>query len=130
MGNYLADRRKELGLTQKFVAEQVGVSEATVSRWESGEIANMRRDKIVLYAKVLKTTPIFIMTGQKEEKTKWEKNPESKFDFSYKDSISFDDFTYALLDESKELTDENKDKLLEMAKFFKMQQDKEKQRKE
>lgn len=130
MGNYLADRRKELGLTQKFVAEQVGVSEATVSRWESGEIANMRRDKIVLYAKVLKTTPIFIMTGQKEEKTKWEKNPESKFDSSYKDSISFDDFTYALLDESKELTDENKDKLLEMAKFFKLQQDKEKQRKE
>ncbi|MCC8075743.1 MAG: LexA family transcriptional regulator [Clostridiales bacterium] len=64
MSNYLADRRKELGLTQKDVASFVGVSEGTVSRWESGEIANMRRDKINLYAKVLKTTPAFIMTGE------------------------------------------------------------------
>ncbi|WP_085833874.1 helix-turn-helix domain-containing protein [Clostridium merdae] len=39
--------------------------------------------------------------------------------------ITFDDFTYAFLDESKELTQENKQKLLEMAKFFKQQQDKE-----
>lgn len=41
--------------------------------------------------------------------------------------VSFDDFTYAFLDESKELTEENKAKLLEMAKFFKQQQDKENQ---
>ena len=40
--------------------------------------------------------------------------------------ITFDDFTYAFLDESKELTEENKKKLLEMAKFFKEQQEKEK----
>lgn len=38
--------------------------------------------------------------------------------------VTFDDFTYAFLDESKELTEENKQKLLEMAKFFKQQQDK------
>ena len=38
MANYLAARRNELGLTQKEIAEQVGVSEGTVSRWESGSI--------------------------------------------------------------------------------------------
>lgn len=64
MGNYLADRRIELGLTQKEVAEAVGVTEATVSRWESGTIANMRRDKINLLAKALHATPSFIMTGE------------------------------------------------------------------
>lgn len=64
MENYLAERRKSLGLTQKEVAVAVGVSEATVSRWESGEIANMRRDRIAAYATVLKTTPSFIMTGE------------------------------------------------------------------
>lgn len=64
MGNYLSDRRKSLGLTQKEVAELVEVSEATVSRWESGEIANMRRDRIAAYAKALRTTPGFIMTGE------------------------------------------------------------------
>ena len=67
MGNYLADRRKALGLTQKEVAELVEVSEATVSRWESGEIANMRRDRIAAYAKALKTTPVFIMTGNEAD---------------------------------------------------------------
>lgn len=64
MPNYLADRRKELGITQKEVADYVGVSEATVSRWESGAIANMRRDRINLYAKILCTRPSFIMTGE------------------------------------------------------------------
>ena len=64
MSSYLADRRKELGLTMKQVAEAVGVSEATVSRWESGQIANMRRDRISTYAKVLQVRPTFIMTGE------------------------------------------------------------------
>lgn len=48
----------------KQVAEAVGVSEATVSRWESGQIANMRRDRINSYAQILQTTPNFIMTGE------------------------------------------------------------------
>ena len=63
MGNYLADRRSELGYTQKEIASMVGVTEATISRWESGAIANMRRDRINLLANALKTTPDFIMTG-------------------------------------------------------------------
>lgn len=64
MGNYLSKRRKEIGLTQREVAEAVGVAEATVSRWESGEIANMRRDKISALAKVLHCSPDFVMTGE------------------------------------------------------------------
>ena len=47
-------RRKQLHLTLKEVADYVGVSEATVSRWESGNIANMRRDRIATLAKILK----------------------------------------------------------------------------
>ena len=46
VGKLLRDRRNELSLTQRQVANQVGVTEATVSRWESGDIDNMRRDKI------------------------------------------------------------------------------------
>lgn len=77
MGNYLLARRKELGLTQKYVADQIGVTEATVSRWESGEIANMRRDKVMLYAKVLQTSPDFILTGKIEQ----EAESESTYSF-------------------------------------------------
>lgn len=57
----LRDRRKELNLTMLEVAQRTGVSEATVSRWESGDIANMRRDKIVALAKALQVAPAFIM---------------------------------------------------------------------
>lgn len=46
----IKERRLELRLTMKEVADHVGVSEATVSRWEKGEIANMKRDKIVKLA--------------------------------------------------------------------------------
>lgn len=67
IGNYLADRRIALGYTQKEIAAMVGVTEATISRWESGTIANMRRDKINLLASALNTTPDFIMTGRTDE---------------------------------------------------------------
>ena len=69
MSNYLSERRKELGLTQKEVADAVGVAEATVSRWESGEIANMRRDRISALAKILKCSADFIMTGNQNAPT-------------------------------------------------------------
>lgn len=54
-------RRLELGLTMADVAQLVGVSEATISRWESGDIANMKRDKIVSLAQALHVSPSFIM---------------------------------------------------------------------
>ncbi len=57
----LKERRKEKGLTMKTVAEAVGVSEATVSRWESGNIANMGRSRIAALAKILDLSPSEIM---------------------------------------------------------------------
>ena len=57
----LASRRKDLGYTMKEVAALVGVSEATISRWESGDIANMRRDRIAKLAQALQISPAVIM---------------------------------------------------------------------
>ena len=34
----IKEKRILLGMTMKEVADKVGVSEATISRWESGEI--------------------------------------------------------------------------------------------
>ena len=59
--NIIKSRRIELGLTQFNVAKAVGVAEATVSRWESGNIENMKRDKIAKLANVLKISPAIIM---------------------------------------------------------------------
>lgn len=35
-GKYIADNRKSLGLTQKQVAEKLGMSDKSVSKWERG----------------------------------------------------------------------------------------------
>jgi len=63
----LKNRRIELGLTMLDVANKVGVSEGTISRWESGNIANMRRDKIVSLAKALDLSPAVIMGWDQED---------------------------------------------------------------
>lgn len=61
IGKKIRDQRTKLSLTQRDVANYVGVTEATVSRWESGEIDNMRRDKIAKLADILRVSPLLIM---------------------------------------------------------------------
>lgn len=63
----LKQRRLELGLTLDDVARIVNVSGATISRWESGDIENMRRDKIALLAKALQVSPSFIMEWEESD---------------------------------------------------------------
>ncbi len=62
----LRERRIEKGLTLSEVARDVGVSAATISRWESGDIANMKRDKIVNLANALDLSPAVIMGWEHE----------------------------------------------------------------
>lgn len=59
--NIIKNRRVEMNLTMKDLADLVGVSEGTISRWESGDIANMRRDKIAALANALHLSPAAIM---------------------------------------------------------------------
>lgn len=66
IGEKIKNKRKELSLTMLEVAEKTGVSEATVSRWESGDIANMRRDKIVSLASALQVSPGYLMDWDDE----------------------------------------------------------------
>jgi transcriptional regulator with XRE-family HTH domain len=37
LGNYIKSRRQNIGLTQKELAKLVGVTDVTISRWESGQ---------------------------------------------------------------------------------------------
>ena len=61
VGELIKTKRQALGITQKQIAEYVGVSEGTVSRWESGNIGNMRRDRIAKLAEILHVSPTAIM---------------------------------------------------------------------
>ena len=62
----IKNRRIELHLTLEDVAKCVRVSPATVPRWESGDIANMRRDKIALLSSVLQINPMVLMGWEDE----------------------------------------------------------------
>lgn len=63
----IKSQRIKQNLTLEEVANRVGVTKATVQRWESGLIANMKRDKIILLAQALATTPAYIL-GIEEDK--------------------------------------------------------------
>ena len=65
----LKQRRLELKMTPKDIADAVGVEESTVRKWELGIISNMKRDKIELLAKALKVSPLDIMGIQKDTPT-------------------------------------------------------------
>ena len=58
IGQFIHDRRVQLHLTLEEVANIVGVNKSTVKKWESGDISNMRRDKIALLAKALHISPV------------------------------------------------------------------------
>lgn len=53
MDKLIRDRRKELNITLEEIGDYVGVSKATVQRWETGGIANMRRDRIKKLSEIL-----------------------------------------------------------------------------
>ena len=67
MAQKIKELRQKRGLTLEQVANVVGVGKSTVRKWETGMIANMKRDKIAALAMALGTTPAYLM-GWDEEK--------------------------------------------------------------
>ena len=85
------------------VAMEIGIAKPTVSRWKTGSKPNHATAlKVADYFGV----PVSELTGEKEKAPTQEDERE----------ITFDDFTYAMQNESKELTDGDKQILLSLAK--------------
>lgn len=69
VGERIKNRRKQLGLSAEQIAAELGVSPATVYRYESNEIMNMRIDKLEPIAKALHTSPAYLMGWSEENAT-------------------------------------------------------------
>lgn len=67
---FIAQRRKELGLTLEEVGKACGVGKSTVKKWEDGFISNMKRDKIAALAAILKVSPLDLIGETTEAETK------------------------------------------------------------
>ena len=68
VGERIKSRRKEIGLSAEQVAKELGVSPATVYRYESNDIMNMRIDKLEPITKALRTTPAYLMGWEDDKK--------------------------------------------------------------
>lgn len=69
MSEKIASLRKQYGLTLEEVGKSVGVGKSTVRKWETGDIKNMRRDKIAKLAEALHTTPAYLMGWEDDDYT-------------------------------------------------------------
>ena len=61
MGEKINFLRLQNHMALEELGNKVGVGKSTVRKWETGLIANMRRDKIAKLAAALNTTPAYLM---------------------------------------------------------------------
>lgn len=104
MAQRIKTLRQEKGLTLEQVADVVGVGKSTVRKWETGMIANMRRDKIADLAKALGTTPAYLM-GWGDEDTRKEISPSE---------LKLTEGEKVLLDLFRQIPRENQQMVLQM----------------
>lgn len=101
---------EDLNIDQKELAKIAGVTEGAVSQWLSGTTTPKlgRLQKIALYYNI----PLSSLVGEEYPTT-------LSYNGSTDKTISVDEFTYALCNETKDLTEEQKNLLLSIAKGFK-----------
>lgn len=94
MAQKIKTLRKKKELTLEQVADIVGVGKSTVRKWETGIIANMKRDKIAALATALDTTPAFLMGWDEEA----EPQNESRINKLYEATADLSDAEMLALD--------------------------------
>lgn len=67
IGERLKQKRREKRLTLEQVGKLIGVSKQTVQRYESGEIINIPLTRLSEIARVLGTTPGYLMGWESED---------------------------------------------------------------
>lgn len=75
LGNKIAQRRKDLGMTQVSFADALSVTRQTVSRWEAGTVLP-DIDKIGDIARILGVSCDYLLKDEIEEASKLEGEPK------------------------------------------------------
>lgn len=118
-------QREILNLTLEEIGKYVGVGKSTVKKWESGNIKNMRRDKIQKLSEILQVSPDYLMGWSNKGyssklKRLREKETLSLEDVANKTSLSLEDLTKIENNEYVKLTNEN---LCELSTVLNIDQD-------
>ena len=106
---------KQKNVSKQKACLDCGLSRTAWNKWRAGATPN--GDALQALADYFGVTTDYLLTG---EETKKAPTPEGGRE------ITFDDFTYAFYEESKDLPEEKKKMLLDMARFMKADIEKEK----
>lgn len=98
VGEKIKLQRKKLGMTQTELGEKLGVQKNAVSKWECGRVDDIPASKIRAMAALFGVPTSYLIDDE---------------------AMDFDDFTYAMHNETKDLPEAKKQMLLEMARFMK-----------
>ncbi|MBE7010852.1 MAG: LexA family transcriptional regulator [Ruminococcaceae bacterium] len=69
-GERIKKKREESGLSLQDIAEKLAVNRSSVMRWENGETNRIKLPVIEKLAKILKTTPKYLMGYEDEDYSK------------------------------------------------------------
>lgn len=67
IGKKIRERRRELDISAVTLAERLGMSKATIHRYENGDIKNIKLPVVESIAQVLKVNPLWLL-GKSEVK--------------------------------------------------------------
>jgi transcriptional regulator with XRE-family HTH domain len=74
----IKQRRLALNLTLLQIADLLGVKEATVQRYESGDIKNIKHETITQLAEILKCSPAYLMGWENDSLASFPLNDTEK----------------------------------------------------
>lgn len=61
MGARIREKRRELDLTLEELGEKLGVQKSAISKWEKGEVLNIKREYISKMAGIFGVSPAWLM---------------------------------------------------------------------
>lgn len=123
IGRRIAQRRQALGLTLDDVADDIGVARSTIQRYEKGVIRKIKLPVIEAIARSLQVAPAWLC-GMSDDMCASDEAPIYP-NFTMEDfAITSDDFMHALYNESKSLSQEQKDMLLNLARLMRQEREK------
>ena len=104
----IRERRLAMGFTLLEIAELLGVKEATVQRYESGEIKNIKHTTVIKLSEIFRCTPQYLM-GWSDMLI--EPNSLDNMNYFLQPNLFKKDYEIKLLSSYQKLNDEGKCKL-------------------
>lgn len=103
---------RQSGSSPNAVAKELHISSGTVTKWKNGSMPSAEKLKTI--AEHFHVTADYLLTGAD--------GPQDGDGIA---PVTFDDFTYAMFHESKQLTEDDKRMLLDMARLLRERQHRE-----